>query len=145
MRSSTNTPQKQSHTRSEQSYVIAAIAALRRLNVPHVWEAALLGRSVDLAYLCDDAVCTVEFKKRDWRRALAQAHDHLLGADFAYICLAERAPTAELLQAAHDAGIGVLAISLESDWPFEVVMPAARSNETWVVARERLLQQFNAA
>src|SRR5437867_3872235 len=144
MKSLTNSPQKRSQ-RTEQAYVISAVSALRRLNVPCVWEAALLGRSVDLAYLHDEALCTVEFKKRDWRRALAQARDHLLGADFAYICLAEQAPTAEFLIAATEAGIGVLAFSLGAEWPFEVVVPAARSNETWIVARERLLQQLKAA
>jgi len=145
MKSSTSTSEKRSRLRTEQAYVISAVTALRRLNVPYAWEAALLGRSVDLAYLHDGAVCTVEFKKKDWRRALAQAHDHLLGADFAYICLAEQVPTAELLTAAHEAGIGVLAFSIGTDWPFEVVMPATRSNETWVVARDRLVQQLKAA
>src|ERR1700741_2798432 len=106
MKSSTEIRQSRSTRRTEQAYVRSALIAVRRCSVPCAWEAALLGRSVDLALLLDGAVWTVEFKKRDWRRALVQARDHLLGADFAYVCLPEHSPTERCLTAARNAGIG---------------------------------------
>jgi hypothetical protein len=124
--------------RTEQGYVRSALIALRKRGVQAAWEAALLGRSVDLAFLLDDLVYTVEFKKRDWRRALVQAKDHLLGTDFAYICVAEFEPSEALLVEARQAGIGVVRFRSDDNWPFEVVVEAPPSQETWVVARDRL-------
>lgn len=142
MKYSTDTRCRRVRGRTEQGYVRSALIALRRLGIPSVWEAALLGRSVDLAFLHGGQVWTVEFKKHDWRKALNQARDHLLGADFAYVCLAERKPTAACLNAARNLGVGVLSLRDGNDWPFEVVMEAPRSAETWVVARDRLLGQL---
>lgn len=130
--------------RTELGYVRSALIRLRKRGVPAAWEAALLGRSVDLAFLLDGLVHTVEFKKRDWRRALLQAKDHLLGADFAYICLAEQEPNENLLSEAREAGIGVLRFRMDENWPFEVVAEAPPSKQTWVVARDRLRSQLAA-
>lgn len=144
MKSSISVSAAKPRRRSEQGYVISALVALRRLKVPCAWEAALMGRSVDLAYMDGDAVCTVEFKRCDWRRALAQARDHLIGADFAYICLAEQTATPAFVEAAGEAGIGILSISNDNEWPFHVVVAATRSTDTWIVARERLVQQLRS-
>jgi hypothetical protein len=130
--------------RTEQGYVRSALIALRRRGVQAAWEAALLGRSVDLAFLLDDSVYTVEFKKRDWRRAMVQAKDHLLGTDFAYICVAEQEPTEAFLMEARQAGIGVVRFRTDEDWPFEVVIEAPPSQQTWGVARDRLRTQLLA-
>jgi hypothetical protein len=142
MKSWTETSHRRSRRRTEQGYVRAALVALRRLGIPSAWEAALLGRSVDLAFFHRNAVCTVEFKKHDWRRALVQARDHLLGADFAYVCLAERLPSQACLDAARDAGVGVLRLRKGNGWPFDVVVKAPRSQEIWCVARDRLIKQL---
>lgn len=131
-----------SPARTEQGYVRSALTVLRRRGIQAAWEAALLGRSVDLAFILDDAVYTVEFKKRDWRRALLQAKDHLLGADFAYICVAGHEPTEGLLMEAREAGIGVVRYRANENWPFEVLVEARPSQQTWSVARNRLRAQL---
>jgi hypothetical protein len=131
--------------RTEQGYVRRALIALRRLGIPCAWEAALLGRSVDLALLQTNGLWTVEFKKRDWRRALGQARDHLLGADYAYVCLAEGQPSPAFLDAARDAGVGVLRPRNENGWPFDVVVKAPRSRDTLEFARERVIKQLRTA
>jgi hypothetical protein len=128
--------------RTEQGYVRSAYISLRKQGIPSAWEAALLGRSVDLAFLCEGLVFTVEFKKRDWQRALVQAKDHLLGADRAYICVAEQEPSDALLTEARRAGIGVFRLSGDGAWPFETVVEAEPSRDTWSVARERLRVQL---
>ena len=124
--------------RTEQGYVRSALTILRRNGVRAAWEAPLLGRSVDLVFLHNDQLHTVEFKKHDWRRALVQANDHLLGADFSYICVAEREPTESLLDEARAAGIGVLRPLTGNEWPFEIISEAQPSRQTWTVARDRL-------
>jgi hypothetical protein len=142
MRFSTEPSDRRRRIRTEQGYVRAALISLRRLGIPSAWEAPVLGRSIDLAFLHEGCICTVEFKKRDWRRALRQAHDHLLGADFAYVCLPEVRVSNACLQAARATGIGILALRDGDGWPFEVIVEASRSPETWQVARDRLLEQL---
>jgi hypothetical protein len=95
----------------------------------------LLGRCVDLVYIQGDAVVTVEFKLQDWRRALVQARDHLLAADYAFICMPQRTVSEAMRQEVLAAGIGLLFFCDDGDWPFEVVIDAPRSKETWSVAR----------
>jgi hypothetical protein len=145
MKSSTKRTSPRLNRRTEQGYVRAALIALRRLGIPCAWEAALLGRSVDLALMQTDALWTIEFKKRDWRRALQQARDHLLGADYAYVCLAECQPSPAFLGAARDAGVGVLRLHNSTGWPFEVVARAPRSRDTLGFARERVIRQLRTA
>lgn len=128
--------------RTEQGYVRSAYISLRRQGIPSGWEVALLGRSVDLVFLQEDLVFTVEFKKRDWKRALIQAKDHLLGADRAYICVAEQEPSGKLMTEARRAGIGVFRLRDNDAWPFETVVPAEPSPDTWSVARDRLRAQL---
>lgn len=142
MRSSNKRQNTRRSERTEQGYVRSALITLRKRGVQAAWEAALMGRSVDLAFILDDLVYTVEFKKRDWRRALVQAKDHLLGTDFAYICLAEHEPTEALLVEAKQAGIGVVRFRACDNWPFEVVVEAPPSQQTWAVARDRLRSQL---
>ncbi|MGJ3241510.1 MAG: hypothetical protein ACFE0O_00925 [Opitutales bacterium] len=94
---------------------------------------------MDLVYFQAGAVYTIEFKLKDWRRAIEQARDHQLGADFAYICLPERKVTPAMRDAAERNGIGILEFQEKDDWPFSTVLPARRSQDQWTVARENLI------
>ena len=125
--------------RNEQAYVMDAHRRLRRLGVACKWEAALLGRSVDLAFFHDGLINTVEFKLKDWRRGLEQARDHQLGADLAYICIPGKRPPEEIIELAVDFGIGILLFRDDSEWPFTIAIPAKPSPTQWPVARDRLL------
>jgi hypothetical protein len=99
-------------------------------------EVPLLGRSVDLVYYQEDYVYTIEFKLRDWRRAIKQARDHLLGADYSYICMPKRTITEEMNNMFRGYGIGLLFYNDENNWPFEEAIEAPRSTETSKVVRE---------
>lgn len=103
-------------------------------------EVPLLGRSVDLAYSQSGLLTTVEFKLHDWRRGITQARDHLLGADYAYICMPKRNVSDNLLKEFEEAGVGLLFHRRNGSWPFEMVFKAPRSRETWKVARKTVLE-----
>lgn len=107
--------------------------------MPSKWEAPLLGRSVDLVFYKDGAVHSIEFKLKDWRRAITQARDHQLGADFAYICLPGKSITEAMRETAEEAGVGILDLRESEDWPFATVLPAKRSKDQWSVARKNLI------
>ncbi len=125
--------------RTEQAYVLDAYKRLRREGVPSLWEAPIMGRSVDLVYLDDRDLITIEFKLTNWRKGLRQARDHQIGADFAYLCIPNREPSEALRAAANEAGIGLLRFSEGLGWPFEVIQHALRSTLTWPVIRDQLL------
>lgn len=102
-------------------------------------EVPLLGRYVDLVYVRNNHVITVEFKLRDWRRAVRQASDHLLGADYSFVCIPPRQVTAPLRHAIQEAGLGLCLFESQGSWPFDVLIPAPPSQETWQVARQNVL------
>lgn len=105
-------------------------------------EVPLLGRTIDLVYIIENSVVTVEFKLRDWRRAISQARDHLLGADYAYICMPRRKITDGLRIELEKAGVGLAFYREKDEWPFEVAVRAPRSKETWSVARAMLVDHI---
>ena len=128
--------------RSEQAYVMDAHRRLRRLGIPCKWEAALLGRSIDLAFVYEDAIFSVEFKLKDWRRGLKQARDHQLGADYAYLCLPGKKLSDNLQNEATAAGVGILVYQDDAALPFAIAISAKYSSEQWPVAREQLLEMM---
>jgi len=135
-------PAKQ-HTEAE--LVQAAYRRLRQCDSVLVCSPApLLGRCVDLAYVASGAVTTVEFKLRDWRRAIRQARDHRLAADYAFICMPERQVSAQMLSALDDADVGLLFYVQDTPWPFVVVKEAPRSSEIWAAARSALCEYILA-
>lgn len=103
-------------------------------------EVPLLGRSVDLAYIFRGKIFAIEFKLKNWRRAIDQSRDHLLGADFAYICMPERKVTDEMRQELESYGIGLVFFKKDGRWPFKEVISARPSDEIWSVARMRTFE-----
>lgn len=128
---------------TELSLVLDALRRIRQnVGLSACCEVPLLGRCVDLAYAKGKFIVTVEFKLRDWRRGLVQARDHLLGADFAYICMPKRTITDRMRGEFIRAGVGLMFYREKGNWPFETVIEAAKSEDTWVVARSALLQHI---
>ena len=133
---------RRARKRTEQAYVLDAYKRLRKKGVPSLWEAPIMGRSVDLVYLEENCLITIEFKLTDWRKGLRQARDHQIGGDFAYLCVPHREPSEALQVAAKESGIGLLRFCEGMDWPFEIILPALRSTLTWSVIREQLFRSL---
>jgi len=103
-------------------------------------EVPILGRSADLAYVHNGELFTVEFKIGDWRRALAQARDHLLGSDYSYICMPERRVSDQMQVELTEMGVGLVFYREDANWPFAEVIKARPSEEKWEVARAWALE-----
>jgi hypothetical protein len=129
-------------SKSELFYVRDAYRRLKRQGVSVAWEAALFGRSIDLAYKYEEDLVAVEFKLKDWRRALQQAQHHKIGADYVYICLPYVRHTERLIEAAKHAQVGILSFIDNGDWPFTILYSSPKSGEIWNVAREKILNQL---
>lgn len=102
----------------------------------------LLGRCVDMVCMRGGFLFTIEFKLHDWRRAIRQARDHKLASDFAYICMPKRKNIEKLIPELCSAGLGLLFFDEEDDWPFNRVVKAPKSDETWSMARAGLVDQL---
>lgn len=123
----------------ERSLVVAAFERLKNESIKFICcEVPLLGRCIDLAYIKGRSLISIEFKLSDWRRAINQARDHRLGADFSYICMPKREITDKMKEEFEKAGVGLVFFQENNGWPFEMAIKAPRSNETWSVARSNL-------
>jgi hypothetical protein len=60
-------------------------------------EIALFNRSIDMVLVNKNSLITVEFKIRDWRKAIGQIKAHLIAADYSYLCMPKRTISTELL------------------------------------------------
>ncbi len=133
-------PQKK-YRMSERTLVGRCVSKLRDIPSMRICcEVPILGRSADLAYIHNGELYTVEFKIADWRRALAQARDHLLGSDYSYICMPERRVSDEMHAELTETGVGLMFYREDAAWPFAQIIKARPSEETWQVARAWALE-----
>jgi hypothetical protein len=73
-----------------------------------VREVPFLSRCIDLVLLTnDEKIITVEFKIKNWREAIEQAKDHMLGADKVYVCLPQKKPSETLVNLLVSEKIGL--------------------------------------
>jgi len=62
--------------------------------VMHKWrkkavfeEVPFMSRVIDIVILKPKSITTVELKLKNWRKAITQAKQHLIAADYNYICM----------------------------------------------------------
>ena len=92
-------------------------------------EVPFLSRCIDIVFLnIDNQLITFELKIKDWRRAIKQALNHKLGADYSYICIPKRKLTPGLQSNIESAKIGLVMFDNEAEIPIEVVLPASYNN-----------------
>jgi len=73
---------------TEMQMVIEFCKILKKDNINFSVEVPFFHRSIDLIfYNKKNEICAVEFKLRDWKKAIKQAEDYKLWADLSYICL----------------------------------------------------------
>jgi len=89
-------------------------------------------------YMHKGRLITVEFKIHDWRRAIRQARDHRLAADLAYVCMPKRQLTSALREDLRKNGVGLFFFCQDPRWPFELVVEAPHSRDTWTFANSAL-------
>lgn len=123
---------------TEESLVESAFERMREQNYAVFRDVPLLDRCVDLIQITSTLIISYEFKLRDWKRAVIQARDHKLGADYAYICMLERSITEEMHAEISAAGVGLVFFCDKGDWPFEIVVRAPKSKEVWRPAKRNL-------
>ncbi|MBF0520906.1 MAG: hypothetical protein HQK92_14435 [Nitrospirae bacterium] len=86
-------------------------------------EVAFGNRCIDMVLVRDSVITTIEFKINNWRKALTQIEDHLLVADFSYLCMPKKRISEELLTILRKNGIGLWHYDFEVNELIEVVKP----------------------
>jgi len=130
---------------TENEMVCAAVRKFRELGETVAAGVPFMSRCIDLVLVRATDIHAIEFKLKDWRQGIIQARDHLLGADYAYVCLPSREPSDALLAACAENGVGLLLFDPEGGDPFTEAVKPVRSTELWEPGREWLLQAANEA
>ena len=126
--------------RTESAFIDQAFDYLRARGAECHLGVPCLSRCIDMVVLMEEEVIAIEFKLRDWKRAIAQATDHLLAADRAYICLPVRPVPPAMVEILHRARVGLMLSNPSEDSPLQVVIPAPSSAVKWPVAERWLIQ-----
>ena len=107
-------------------------------------EVPFLSRCIDMVLIVRECeTITIEFKINNWRQAIRQAKNHMLGADRAYICLPKREPSIELVNALHEAGIGLFLYCIDDDQTIFECLPAPVNKKKVKVFNTQLLNTLD--
>ena len=78
-------------------------------------EISFFRRSIDLVILEKDGILkTIEFKLKDWKRAVRQIIDHQVVADYSYLCMPKRNISFEMTALLKSHGIGLYLYDLQT-------------------------------
>lgn len=83
-------------------------------------------KSVDLGFISDDGLVVVELKVSDWRRAIRQAFVNRWVAESSWVALWHDCVTAGAVEAAREAGVGLLIVTRDTAYPMIMPGPAKR-------------------
>jgi hypothetical protein len=73
---------------SECKMVLEFCEMLKQKRKTFTVEVPFLHRSIDLVYKDEyGRFCAVEFKLRNWKQAITQAKDYMIGAELVFICI----------------------------------------------------------
>ncbi len=116
---------------SEKDLENAAVPFLNEFLAYYVWQLPLYNRVVDLVGLDHDGhLIAIEFKLRDWKRALRQAARNSNAFDYVYVLLPSGRYREKLVLEAGRLGVGVLLHDV-SRGSTEVALRAQRISRQW--------------
>lgn len=120
---------------SEQEMIDSVCLKLDELRIAYAKEVPFMSRCIDLVIVFDDKYIAVEFKQHDWKKAVKQAQDHLLGADEVYICIKPQTRLEGIISEVESNGVGVYFFDSEEDNPLRVIKEAQKSKRIWSKSR----------
>jgi hypothetical protein len=107
-------------------------------------EVPYMTRCIDMVLVDkQNQLISIEFKINNWRKALEQARDHSLGADWSYICLPKRKITDNMLSEFENLGIGLFFYSNIEEYPLELIIQPRENNNRWNIWRNSLMEKVS--
>jgi hypothetical protein len=106
-----------------------------------VREVPFLSRCIDMViFTKDKRTITIEFKIKNWRKALEQAKNHRLGADKSYICLPSKKLSEDLLDLLRTENIGLFLYNPNLKYsPMDEFFPAPLNNKKIKIFNDMLI------
>ena len=109
-----------------------------------VREVPFLSRCIDLVLLTKaEETIAIEFKIKDWRQAIEQAKNHMLGADKVYICLPQRTPSKSLINELNSEKIGLFLYHPDKPLVMDEYIPAPINERKVNLFGNMLLNNLN--
>ena len=108
-------------------------------------EVPFLHRSIDLVYENNGKLNSVEFKRKDWKRAYKQAKTHVYGSDKVYVCILKpsKGISQEIKECFKDSPIGLLIFDeSNTNSLIEEIFPASDKHQKWNVGQQWLKDAF---
>ena len=107
-----------------------------------VREVPFLSRCIDLVLITKElTTVTIEFKIKNWRKALEQARNHKLGADKSYICLPEKKLNIELVKLLEQEQVGLYFFNPEAPCIIKECYPAPFNKRKVDIFGDMLVQK----
>lgn len=108
-------------------------------------EVPYLSRCIDMVLVDEyDKIITIEFKLKNWKKALEQARDHSLGSDKPYICIPKPKKISDnLLEESRKKGVGIFFYDSESNNPLEEYLKPEVLAERWEQWQVSLKNKIN--
>jgi hypothetical protein len=105
-----------------------------------VREVPFLSRCIDLVLITKESQSiTIEFKIKNWRKAIEQAKNHKLGADKSYICLPEMKLSFELINLLKNEKIGLFLYNPTASCLLNEYYPASINKNKIIIFNEMLI------
>lgn len=109
-------------------------------------EIPFLSRCIDMVLIDNsDKITTIEFKLTKWKDAIAQAYDHMRGADYAYVCLPKKKPSEKLIKELKQNGIGLLLYDEQAadEEKIDIYLRAEESSRRVNILSEDIVRNVN--
>ncbi|HUS49625.1 MAG TPA: hypothetical protein VMZ91_05635 [Candidatus Paceibacterota bacterium] len=108
-------------TFSEQEMVIKFCKFLEKKGKVFAVEVPFFSRSIDLVFTdTSGKYYAVEFKLKNWKKAIAQAKYYMLGADFSLVCIPANIYNEQVEKEVLDSNCGLILFDVESE-EFKIV------------------------
>ena len=107
-------------------------------------EVPFFDKSIDLVYLVNNKYYAIEFKLNNWKKAIEQAKNHMIGADYIYICLPsnKKYNENELENELKKNNCGLLLFDVKERKVYSKIKPK-RNKSVIKRGKERLINGFN--
>lgn len=106
---------------SEQEMVIKFCKTLEEEGKIFAVEVPFFSRSVDLVFMdADFKYYAVEFKLKNWRRAIDQAKYYMIGVEFAFVCIPKNIYNKRIEKEILDSNCGLILFNAENG-KFEII------------------------
>jgi len=128
---------------SEQEMVIKFCQTLEKAWQAFAVEVPLFHRSIDVVYLDQNGkYYAIEFKLKNWKQAINQARDYMMGANFTFICIPKHIFNEKIENAVLEHWFGIIIFD-EEKWEFQEARKP--KEEHWFNGRFLLQRGFEYA